>query len=264
MIFGYGTLINPEPISLSVGTLKKPKLKEIAEISFERFDFYKTLLKITPFEYYTVLLGDHGKEQWEGFTDDYKDTLAMYGLLCADEKLSATYCEMFDFFFVQHVIFKEGMFVILNDGYNENSELNNESVKGVIIDKTFMQAIQMIQQVCCIYEKEEERIENMKFKSELAKKMYEKMLKAKKEQEKIKAKKANKDFSLPNIISAVSNRHPTINPINVWELTVFQLIDAFGRLQVNALYDINWTRVSVWGDEKKTFDPSLWYKNNHD
>ena len=47
-------------------------------------------------------------------------------------------------------------------------------------------------------------------------------------------------------------------------MTVFQLYDSFNRLQQNKMYDIDSTRVSVWGDEKKTFDFGLWYKNNYD
>jgi hypothetical protein len=30
------------------------------------------------------------------------------------------------------------------------------------------------------------------------------------------------------------------------------------------MFDIDSTRVSVWGDEKKTFNAALWYKNNYD
>ena len=45
---------------------------------------------------------------------------------------------------------------------------------------------------------------------------------------------------------------------------MFQLLDAFNRMQMNSMYEIESTRVSVWGDEKKTFDASLWYKNNYD
>ena len=79
-----------------------------------------------------------------------------------------------------------------------------------------------------------------------------------------KNKKADINFSLPNIVSAVSNKHPTISPITVWDLTVFQLLDAFNRMQANTIYDIDSTRVSVWGDEKKVFDVSLWYKNEYE
>jgi hypothetical protein len=120
----------------------------------------------------------------------------------------------------------------------------------------------LIQQVCCIFEDDEEPEENMKFKNSAARKIYEKLLSAQKKEK--KRKKADINLSLPNIISAVSNCHPTINPINVWDLTLFQLFDTFNRMRANKIYDIDSTRVSVWGDEKKTFDIALWYKNEYD
>ena len=68
-------------------------------------------------------------------------------------------------------------------------------------------------------------------------------------------------LTLPNIISAVSNKHPTISPITVWNMTLFQLYDSFNRLQINEIYQINKRKVSVWGDKENTFDISMWYKN---
>ena len=35
-------------------------------------------------------------------------------------------------------------------------------------------------------------------------------------------------------------------------------------MREDAIYSIEWTRVAVWGDEKNTFDPSRWYKNDFD
>jgi hypothetical protein len=103
-------------------------------------------------------------------------------------------------------------------------------------------------------------MEEMKFKNKMAKEMYLKMREAERKNKKSKA--ANPDLQLENIISAVSNRHPSINPLNVHDLTIYQLLDSFNRLMANAIYEIDSTRVSVWGDEKKTFNASLWYKNH--
>ena len=77
-------------------------------------------------------------------------------------------------------------------------------------------------------------------------------------------KKADSNLSLPNLISAVSNKHNSINPINVWDLTIYQLLDSFNRLQGNSIYDMNCRQVSVWGDKDNKFDVALWYKNNYD
>lgn len=138
---------------------------------------------------------------------------------------------------------------------------SQEDIRGVISENIFLQVLNAIQQVCCIDDKDE-NVEEKKFKNSLAKKLYEKMLKA--EKAKKEEKKFDVNFTLPNIISSVSNRHPTVSPINVWELTIFQLYDSFNRMQVNSMFDIDSTRVSVWGDEKKTFDAALWYKNEYD
>lgn len=257
----YGTLLCPKPIKLSIGSLRKPSLSEIYELTFERFISYEALLKLTPESYYTELKGDVGKAEWENFDEEKKKQIELYQLILSDKSLQNMYVEILDFFFIETVMFQSPYFILLNDGNILGQTLIPENIAGIIGEQSFMQVINYIQQTCCIYEKPKESIDNLKFKNSIAKRLYQKILEA---PEKQASKKANKDHSLPNIISAVSNRHPCINPNSVWDLTIFQLIDSFNRLQVNAAYEINQTRVSVWGDEKKTFDPALWYKNSHD
>ena len=70
----------------------------------------------------------------------------------------------------------------------------------------------------------------------------------------------NKDLALGNIISVVANKHPSINILNIWELTIYQLWDTFNRLSNNNIYDISALSVAVWGDEKKQFNISDWFK----
>lgn len=215
---------------------------------------------MTPERFFTKFKKD-GKEFWDSLDDEQRDNLTMYSLLLDDTAIRDTYTEIFNFFFVEQVIFKEGLFIILKRTIENEDNVSADNVRGVIHDKTFLQILDLLQQICCIHEKESS-IEDMKFKNGTARKLYEKMLKAqKKEKEK---KKADINMSLPNIISSVSNAHPSINPMNVWNLTVFQLLDSFNRLQVNSMFKIDCTRVSVWGDEKKTFDAALWYKNHYD
>ena len=79
------------------------------------------------------------------------------------------------------------------------------------------------------------------------------------------AKKGNaKNWTLPNIYSAVANAHPSLNYSNMNNITVYQLIDSFQRTVVNKKFEMAAHSVSVWGDEKKQFDDSLWYKNIYD
>lgn len=266
MRFDYGTQLSPSPIVLSIGTLIKPKLKDIADttrgMSFDKFNYFEVLIKMNPESFYTKIKGDEGKAYWESLSEEEQDALTLYQVVINDEQLLKTFIEIFNFFFAERVIFKEGYFVLLNMSAEKDDDITSQSdIRGVISENIFLQVLNAIQQICCIADKDED-IDDSQFKNELAKKLYYKMLKAaKKEREE---KKTDINFTLPNIISSVSNKHPSINPIDVWELTIFQLLDSFNRVQVNSMFDIDSTRVSVWGDEKKTFDAALWYRNEYD
>ena len=264
MRLDYGTQLSPYPIRLSIGTLIKPKLKDIADstkgMSFEKFYYFEYLLKMTPEYFYQEMKSDEGKKYWNSLSEQEQSKITLYNIVLKEESLLESFLELFNFFFMEPVVFKEGYFVLLNKDINDSLDITSEhEICGVISEETFSQTLSIIQQICCINETEEV-IEESKFKNETARKLFEKMRKAAKKK---KLTQHNNDLILPNIISAVSNMHPSINFINVWELTVFELIDSFNRLQANLIYDIDARRVSVWGDEKKTFDAALWYKNEY-
>jgi len=266
MKLDYGTQISPFPIPLSIGTLRKPTLKDISEIGYERFGLYESFTKLTPKLFYTKLNKENGGEKyWESLGEDEQYKLTMFGLLCDDDVLQKMYTALLDFFFVESVQFVEKCFVIY-DGEKDvdlSQEDNIKKIKGVITLDTFNSVMTLIQQVCGIYDDAYD-LDGMTFKSEFAKRKYLEFLENKKEAEEKKEKKADKNMSIPNIISAVANKHQSLNYVNIWQLTLFQLLDVFHRLQTNTIYDIDSTRVSVWGDEKNTFDISLWYKNEYD
>ena len=261
MRLDYGTQISPVPITLSVGTLRKPTLKEISQLTFDKFSYYEFLVKLTPETYYTKLKDDNGKEYWNSLTEEQQDKITLYDLIEEDDKLRDTYVNILNFFFVETVIYQEGYFIILKQGVEKADVIKTSDVRGAISREAFVQVLDLIQQICCI-RGEEENLDEMKFKNNLARQLMEKILK---EQKKDKQnKKADINMTIPNIISALSNKHPSLNFINIWDLTIFQLLDSFNRTQANSMFDIDSTRVSVWGDEKKTFDPALWYKNEYD
>lgn len=261
MKLDYGTQLSPIPITLSIGTLRKPTLKEIAQLTFDKFSFYEFFLKMSPEIYYTKIKNNDGVEYWNSLTEEDKEKITIYDFIERDEQIKDTYIEILNFFFVETVIYNEGFFLLVKEKIDNLEKIRDEQVCGVISRDSFSQVINLIQQICCIYN-EEESLDDMKFKNNTARKLMEKMLKAKKKER--ETKKADLNLTIPNIISSLANKHPSLNYVNIWELTIFQLLDAFNRTQVNSMYDIDSTRVSVWGDEKKTFDASLWYKNNYD
>lgn len=264
MRLDYGTQLSPVPITLSIGTLRKPTLKEISQITFDRFSFYEFFLKLSPETYYTKLQKENdGEAYWDSLTEEEQDKITIYNIIEEDDKIRSTYVEIFNFFFVETVIYQEGFFILLkeNVAIDNPDKISKEQVRGVIAKNNFSQVISLLQQICCICN-DEESLDDMKFKNNLARKLMEKMLKAKKKEQ--ETKKSDLNLTIPNIISSLANKHPSLNYVNIWDLTIFQLLDAFNRTRANSMYDIDSTRVSVWGDEKKTFDVSLWYENNYD
>ena len=255
----YGTRLSPDPIKLSIGTLIKPKLRDISKVTFDTYSYYESLAKLTPKSYYNAVRKNMGGvEYWESLSLEERNNLKLFDIIIKEAELKNSYLEMFNFFFVENVVIYEDLFVVLKEGINEiSSQSNAEDVRGIITKENFNDIIFVIQQICCIEDKSNN--EELKFKNNLAKELYFKMQKAV-EKQKIE-RKEDKNFELPNLISAVSNSHPTIDPINVWDLTVYQLMDSFNRLQTNRMLDMQATSVSVWGDKKSTFNPALWYKN---
>lgn len=266
MKLDYGTMISPYPIQLTIGTINKPTLGQIAdqrEIGFDVFGLYESFLVMTPEEYYKNFDKEGYETVWSTKPDEEKVFISMYSLITENENLQNIYTELFNLFFEEPVIFRDGFFFILKPGTKQGDELTAENVVGIISDKSFQQVIDILKQICGMHiDNGQDDISQMRFKNERARKMFERMQRAKMAEK--KEKQNNPDFSLPNIISAVCARHPSINYTNVYQLTVYQLLDLFDRMRIGEFYDIDSTRVSVWGDEKKTFKPDSWYKNEYD
>ena len=264
MKLSYGTQISPFPIPLSMGTLRKPKLRDIADprgqlkMSFEKFYFYEFLITMTPEEFFTQVDFEVGKDFWDSLSDEEKQSITIYELINTNNTLARYFMEIFDFFFEEEVLFVDGVFVFANPQKDYSVETpQRKDIVGVIDSNNFSEVLYLIQQVCCIAPEEEEI---PKFKNKIAERIYYQIKNA----EKAQKKKADRNMTLPNIVSKVSARHSSLNYTNIWDLTIFELLDNFATLRETAIYEIEQTRVAVWGDEKKTFDAARWYKNDFD
>lgn len=267
MKLDYYTLLCPEPISLSIGTIKHPTLRSIGKLTYKQFSLYQIYLKITPEEYYKVFKKER-LSFWESLDEDAKKDITIYDLFSVEPDLPLGYLEIFNFFFVERVIYQEGIFILVNtDDYttpDDELEFNQSNCTGVITEKTFAQVIDVLQQVCCI--KSDDLLDEPEpvFKNEKARKMYEKMKGAKSRQKKETDLKNAPNYFLANIISAVASKSTNLNIVDIWDLTLFQLYDQFGRIRADDFHYLSVVRTAVWGDEKKQFDEMFWYRNNFD
>lgn len=261
----YGTLLSPEPIKLSIGTIRQPTMRDIGKVTFPQFNIYQLFLKLTPKEFYTKLKLPDGVEYWDSLSDEERAYMQLYDIVTTEEAVQKTFVDIFNFFFVERVVYQNGTFFLLNttDKVTADSDiqLTPDILRGVIHEKTFPEVLDLLQQVCCI-KNEEIDDSNAVFKNEKAKKLWERMKKAKLTSQ--ENAKGNINLTLPNIISSVAAKSQNLNIVSVWDITLFQLYDQFSRLQNNDAHSINSMRVATWGDEKKKFDYSLWYKNMFD
>jgi len=262
MKLSYDLMLSPFPIKLSIGTLIKPTIGQIFKLGLSEYEAYQMLMKLSPENYYMTIYDGDGQSLWESFTDEQKVKVKLFNIIKTDESLVNDYKQLLNFFFEEKVLYYNGLFVLIDNSFKSDDleELPTEAFIGAIGDNsTFCQVLSIIQQICCIYDDSED-VGDIKFKNSKAEQLYIRM-KAAENKRKEKEKEENFDYSIPNIVSAVSNCHPTINPINVWELTMFQLIDSFERLQTMKIYDLRSLSVSVWGDKENTFNISEWHKN---
>ena len=96
---------------------------------------------------------------------------------------------------------------------------------------------------------------NVSFSSEKAESSWERIQKYLAEQNKGE-KESDSNMSMGNIISKVCAIHPSINYLNVYNLTVFQLYDTF--FQMSYMRSIDFTEAIVTNHGSETFEYEKW------
>ena len=268
MRLSYEDLISPHdiPITLSIGHVKNPSLREIWKNGVNRFRMYQLYIRLTPRDYYTQLNANEGSSYWENLTEEQQNDITMYDIIIQNDSVALAYEELFNFFFVERVIYIDKVFVIIKtDDYTtkkEELEVTDDNFSGIIHPINFDSIIDVLRQVCCMSSDDILEEKNPSFKNQRAKEIYEKLLKAKKEGMLV-SKSSSENYTLANLISSTAAKSTNLNIVDIWDSTLFQLYDQFNKTQNNDIYYINSVRVAVWGDEKNKFDSTLWYKNNY-
>ena len=247
MKLDYATLISPYPFYLQgVGNIKAPTLKEIwkPDITYQKYNFYLTLLLMTP----QTFLEQIGAEKTPTILSENIDSLSMMDLISSDKSLQKQYCDMYDFFFEENVIWDDddNAFFI----YKDVDESGNIIPTGVIYNENFYDVCDVILQRCRV--DRNKKVERPKFRNKITEKIW---LKTQKNKE-----IDNKDMELPNIISAYSAFGNGYNITNIWDMTVFQLYDQFQRQRMNTYFNISSMSVAAWGNSDNHFDIEEWYK----
>ena len=251
----YFELISPDPIHIqNVGGILSPKLKDISRIGINTYQYYLSLITMDVKGYFKLI----GQDKWfENLSDSEKSQFNIYDLFISNEKTILMLQKALNFFIKEEVIFSEEykcFFVKDNSSTNENAD--EDMVTGSITKEMFPQICDLICQRNRIKSNQEEDLS--KIKSKKALEIMKKLLKGRKEKE--KQTKSDQNMELGNIISAVANKSYSLNILNIWDLTVYQVWDCFSRLSNNNIYDIQSMSVATWGDKDNHFDSTAWFK----
>lgn len=247
MKLSHADLISPIPYRTNIGSIKSPTLREIWELGYDKYNLYLRFLLLTPNKYCSEKSALH--EWYYGLSDDDRQHVTILDICTIDKELAVIMHDILNFFFVETVEWdRENEIFILKDEYS------NE-IRGVINNKIINNVINVICQLNGL--SIDENVD--KIKNKKAKNIMEKLLAGRKKMQQTQT--SNKDNELDNLVSSVANKHPNLNIINIWDLTISQFWDAFRRMVNNSIYDLSFNNVSVWGNESKQFKINDWYSN---
>lgn len=246
MKLSYFDLLSPEPIHIpNIGGITAPTLKQISLIGYETYQYYIFILSIDVEKFLSAFKSNEKHETILGNKEPQKN---IFELLISNEQNTSLLLNALNFFIKEEVVFSsmDNTFIVQKDN----------AIVGTITKDTFPQICDLICQRSCVnsYNKED----TSKVKSKKALEIMKKLKRGR--AEKAKYTKTDKNMELGNIISAVASKSTSLNIINIWDLTVYQLWDCFARLNNNNIYDIQSMSVAAWGNKDNHFDAAGWFK----
>lgn len=275
MKLDYFSLLSPLPYYIdNVGSVKSPTLREISKLGYSTYQYLVSNLLISVDSYYKMINDSQeylcnftekekenilqAKTNYEKSDEDIKHNTSIYSIIMLDNILAKSILCSLKFFFEDEITYNidTNTFLLFNGSINENNE---KVLTGVINEKNYNNVIDIILQRLNISRKQDE-YDNVKPKNKIAEDILKKFRKANKKN-KTNPKKDDPKMEFGNIISSISSHSKTLNILNVWDLTVFQLYDQFTRIKYDDLYTRNSTSVSIWGDSENKFDETIWFLN---
>ena len=247
MKLDYFDLISPLPLDIvSVGRIKSPKLIEVADLSYYVYAQYVSYLRMKADDYIDTFKKEEDLELYTKFD-----------LILYDPEFRNIINKALNFFLIEEFEWYEEYESFLSTKKIEKEDGQIELIAtGIINSKNYDDILDIILQRVHITPDKNDVSDIRKIKGKNARRIYQKIHQGRK---KLRAASgSSSDLTLPNIISSVAAKSGSLNWTNIWDITIYQLFDAFERLQIIDQYDIASTQVAVWGDKEKKFKFSAW------
>lgn len=246
MKLSYFNLLSPAPIQLqNIGGIISPTLRDISLLGYDTYQYYLTILSMDLKTYLTII---GCPEKYDLLSDKEKTQMSIFDLLISNTQSCTLLQNILNFFIREDIKYSP-----VNNGFIVR---DNDKDIGIITKDNYHLICDVICQRNCIKLSKQEDLSKVKSKKalEIMKKLQQKRA------EKSKQTKTDKNMELGNIISAVANKSNSLNILNIWDLTIFQIWDCFSRLSNNNIYAIQSMSVAAWGNKDNYFDAGSWFK----
>lgn len=270
MKLDYFSLLSFEPITFrGIGSVKSPRLSDIAKITYPVYMSYVSALLLDARSYYEILqhIGDayfldmseneihlitQVQSEYFALNEEEKKEITFFDIAVFDPKLRDDMKKAFGFFLTDEVIYseKDKAFITFDGTLDPNGQ---KKPTGIINRYNYFDFVDIIFQRINI--KRADSVENSKVKNKTAEKILQKLQKGKQQ----KKQNDDKKMELANIISSLSSHSQSINMINIWDLTIYQLNDQFIRQRFGDSYLISSMSVAAYGDKDNKFDDTRWF-----
>lgn len=250
MRFEYFDMLSGDPVLFSgVGHMRSPLLKELCPsggLGYRMYNFYLSFLswdKESLLKYDQVM-------KYKGEKRLHRDGISVFDAITLLDETRELCRGVLSFFIVEELAWEEKSrcFVVLTGE-------KKDRVVGVINRQNFDDVRNAILQLNYIGLDKNDA--PLKHSSEASKALWEKAQKHLKEQAQKQAKAGKPEYHMSNIISKLCAAHPSYNLLNIYDLTVFQLYDAFFQFGYMRSSDLSERIFSNHGGKKFKFEDWL-------
>jgi hypothetical protein len=224
MIDELKLLAGDDKVEVDGFVFKQPKLRDIKNIGLQTYYSYISFLLVSAEEYLISIK----REDLIPFFKEHN--LTMFDIYRDNPYERQFFIEALSFFIDGEIRFKNGMFLI-------------DNIK-IISKEDYPRILEVVGEINYLKVNKQQET----FANEKARKIAEKIQQAKQKRNSLKSKDS---VSLSDMISSVASRHKSLNLLNIWDLTIYQLCNQYNRLIAEDEFDIHAMNYAYYGGEFK-------------
>lgn len=245
-------MISGANIKLPFCTLRQPTLDDIRRVGYDKYNEWLYL-----FAYDPSTVTERIKERAGSLDNETAEALlammeavdlsqfSSFEILTSDKAGVRRLLDALSFFVIGEVVYRERdkAFVIVADSGAETRITSEDFDALSDAVRTFS------------LPGSGDSSKELKFSSESARRVYEQCEAGRKKAKRKRAEVQNaEDYDLGNIISAIATEHNSLNLLNIWGLTPYQLYNQFARVDRKTQIDIVSLKWAAWGSDPFEFD----------